>query len=75
MARLVRELIQGCPDLAGLVAATDLIVGALRRLQTLLDALVTDPATLVDHAPTQRVDRAVVDDPNTPARTLPRVRS
>jgi hypothetical protein len=29
----------------------------------------------VDHAPTQRVDRAVVDDPNTPARTLPRVRS
>ena len=51
---------------ARLLAPGHLDVGALGRLEALLDALGARAAAVVDEVAPQRVDRAVVDDPEHP---------
>src|SRR5205807_5609773 len=65
-ALLVGKLPQGVADLARLGSAGHLELGPLGRGDQLLDALVADTATVANGDPPQRVDRAVVDDPEYP---------
>src|SRR5439155_11707412 len=66
LALLVRERPERRLDLARLVVARRLDVGALARLEALFDALVARPPAVVDDRAPQRIDRAVVDDAEHP---------
>src|SRR5438270_4423692 len=66
LALLVGQGLDRLADRPRLVAPGNLELGALGRLLTLLDALGARPSALMHEVPAQRVDAAVVNDPQDP---------
>ena len=60
------QRVHGRADAGGLLAARDLVVGALAGLEALLEPLVAGAALVVHRGAAELVDRAVVDDPEHP---------